>query len=151
VSAGTNSLIAVGKKGLVAYWNGETWTRDTQEPATDLSFIQILPNGELYGASSSGRVFKRTNTAWKEIGTNLGGIYGLVQWQGKLLIATACGLYRIEKDEFAVEQPSLKMYRVCAGKTLLWADEQTIHEIGESKMRKSFFCFNETRAAGGKP
>ncbi len=84
--------------------------------------------GELYGASYYGRVFKRLKTGWQEIGEQLWNIHDLVQWDGKLLVATNHGLYRVEKDSLVIEQPYLEIQRICPGKTLMWSDMKGVHE-----------------------
>lgn len=130
-----NALVAVGNHGLIAYWNGTTWEKDPVQLSMDMSFIQVTRTGEIYGASYYGRVFKRTNTGWKKVGAQMGNIYGLVQWQGNILIATGYGLHRIEGDEIVIEQPHIDVRRIWAGKTLLWADEVAVHEIGGGSER----------------
>ncbi len=122
------NLIAVGSDGLVAHWDGKTWKKEVGPSLMNLIHVQVLPNGEIYGAS--GRVFRRTEQGWKEVGEHLGTIYGLVQWQGRLLVATGHGIYRVEGDTLSVERPYVGAYLIAAGERLLWADEGHIYEIG---------------------
>ncbi len=130
-----DSLVAVGNHGLIAYWNGTAWEKDPTQLSMDMSFVQVTPSGEIYGASYYGRVFQRAMTGWKEIGEHLGHIYGLAQWQGKIFIATGYGLHRIEGDEIVIEQPHIDVRRIWAGKTLLWADGVAVHEIDGTSER----------------
>ncbi|MBP9710494.1 hypothetical protein KBD61_05760 [Patescibacteria group bacterium] len=143
-----DDLVAVGNHGLIAYWDGTQWEKDLAQLSMDMSFVQVTPSGEIYGASYYGRVFKRTDTGWKEVGVQMGSIYGMVQWQGKILIATGYGLHRVEGNEIVIEQPHIDVRRIWAGKTLLWSDEVAVHEIGGAAERsilcKEIFGHKET-------
>lgn len=125
-----DTLIAVGNHGLVARWDGHIWKKELGPTAMDLSFVQVLPTGEIYGASYYGRVFKRTETGWNEIGEHLGHIYGFTYWEGKLLVATGHGIYRVEGNTLAVERLHVEAHLIVGGARLLWADESAIHEVG---------------------
>ncbi len=134
-----DALVAVGNHGLIANWNGTQWEKDPFHASVDMSFVQVMPTGEIYGASYYGYVFKRIETGWIEIGRVLWNVHGMVQWQGTLFIATGQGLYRMEKDTLLVERPYIDVQRICAGKTLLWTDEGAVHETNGT-LERSIAC-----------
>lgn len=123
-----HELYAVGQNQLFARWNGASWKKEPLPPPTDMSFIRVLPSGEVCAASCYGKVFQWSVSSWKQIGNDLGMICGIDVWKENLFVLASHGLFQREGDGLSLLQKTLNAKAIHAGEALLFLDEEALYE-----------------------
>lgn len=127
------TITAVGNKGLAARWQTDHWETLPSTPI-DLGFVQVTQSHEIYGASYYGKLFTyQPSSGWKQLGTDLGFITGLVSWKNETFLLLSQGLFRLEGDHPVSVHPSGDPRNLVAGDSLLWSDDQYLYEWNESR------------------
>ncbi len=78
-------VIGVGMSGLVARWNGTTWSAIADVPASHLASVFVVDENEVYACGPrGGQVLVRSADAWRAIDTDGGGLLSIAKWHGTL-------------------------------------------------------------------
>lgn len=83
-------VFAVGMSGLVARWNGTTWTTIRDVPATThLASVFVVDEQEVWACGPRGQLLAGSSDGWREILTHGSGLLSVAKWQDKLWLGVS--------------------------------------------------------------
>lgn len=92
-------VFAVGADGLIARWDGSTWTRMVCPGAGFLNSVHVVSADEVYATGPSRRVLAGSIYGWSERAVLPFNGYGVVKWNDEVWIAGGlAGLHRLRDD-----------------------------------------------------
>lgn len=132
-------VFAVGTRGLIARWNGSTWTRMESPAVKNLASVAVVSDDEVWAGGPSGELLSGSVYGWMPSGVENQGILSLAKWRGELWAGVnMTGLSRLVDGAFVPERTDFVATSLDAREDLVMASP---NGIGGTKDGKAFRGF----------
>ena len=137
-------LYAGGYEGLLASWDGRTWTRHPLETRANLTGLSMVSEDEIWATTEGGELLEGSRHGWAVRARAPEGepLFDVARWQGDLWVAGGdAGLLRLvdKTQELEVVKPTAdattfdarqSLLMVCQGMVAATADGKRFQSVG---------------------
>ena len=136
--ASRTQTYAVGRRGLVARWDGGAWR--VMEPAHtgDLLAVHVVDEHEMYAIAKPGVILEGSALGWRVRVDTGRTLRGIAKFQGRLFVAVeGDGLYELDaRNELVLVKDTFKPHQIeCRGDLLIGAREDVVRSVDGVKYR----------------
>ncbi len=130
--ASRTQTYAVGRRGLVARWDGGAWR--VMEPAHtgDLLAVHVVDEHEMYAIAKPGVILEGSALGWRVRVDTGRTLRGIAKFQGRLFVAVEGeGLYELDaRNELVLVKDTFKPHQIeCRGDLLIGAREHVVRSV----------------------
>jgi hypothetical protein len=127
-------VYAVGANGLIARWDGHSWTRASV--ATDQFFISVFvaSHDEMYAVGHGAALWEGSSGGWGKVADGPGVLQGVAKFAGEVWVGgQKAGLLRRDGNKLVVANPDLHAIALDSRKVLLITTHDEIAETTDGK------------------
>ncbi|RZO60829.1 MAG: hypothetical protein EVA89_12720 [Sandaracinaceae bacterium] len=122
-------LYAAGRRGLLAKWDGERWTKIELHVLRDLTGLSAGEPNDLWATTESGKLFEGTQHGWALRAQFDGPLFDVVRWAGDVWVAAGRrGLLKLrgKTNMFESRAPDVAAISLSPGADLLAVGEDSL-------------------------
>ncbi len=149
-----NDLIyAVGQRGLIARWDGHTFSVVHGPTDGNLSDVFIVSEDEMYACGTNGHLLQGTVYGWEELLRFDGMLHCVTKWNNMVWVgAGADGLFVLQNDELKLLKQTVKAERFDTRELLLiTAPNALVHTENGADFTALFVSLFEELTSGDPP
>jgi hypothetical protein len=107
-------LYAAGDRGLLARWNGRSWTRLRLPTVCNASGLFASDPDDLWLTTDNGKLFEGTSHGWALRARYDAPLYDVARWRGTLYVAAGPrGLLKLADRTDVLESAALEIEAIC--------------------------------------
>jgi hypothetical protein len=120
-------VYAVGRDGLVARWDGTSWSKVVTPARGVLSQVFVVNDDEMYAVGPNRQLLQGSTRGWTEILEGPGPLFGVVKWKDDVWVGAAeHGLMKLAGTTLVPVKPNIKAEKLEARGSLLISSPQMI-------------------------
>jgi hypothetical protein len=131
---GPDFVYAVGFGGLLARWDGKSWTKITIPTKAVMTSVFVAGTDEMYAVGHDKALWEGSSSGWGKVATGPGSLYGVAKFAGEVWIgAEEHGLWKRSRNKLVCVDPDLHAQAMDCRKVLLITSTEMLAETSDGK------------------
>jgi hypothetical protein len=132
--------VAVGEGGMIALWNGRTWSRMESPSTMTLSDVFMVSEDDIVACGSRGDILTGTIYGWRRVLTHDGGLVGVAKWNGDTWVGAGAplGVAKLVDGALVSVKPAFLGARFDARGELLAASREFVGSTSDGVKYKGY-------------
>jgi len=126
-------VYAVGRRGLIARWDGTRWRKDRSPTQAVLSDVHVAGKDEMYAVGDR-VVLQGSRRGWTKVAEGASHMFGVAKWKGEVFVgASGEGLMKLVRNKLVSVDSEINAERIDARGELIVSSPSAISVSSDGK------------------
>lgn len=133
-------VVAVGRDGLIARYDGRSWHSMAAPSETSLNAVFVVDDDEMYACGQEGALIQGSVHGWHQVLRGADPLMGVCKWSGQVWVASwgDRGLSTVEGATLRSRKPNIRAIQLAAAERMLYVTPEKVGSTGDAEKYNSY-------------